>query len=149
MCVRFTHTAYLPLPQLSLSACRVHILPVMKDFCLISFGKLCDDRFSFNFNTNNVFLKKGNDFLTAYRDATPGIYLIYYDKPQPLPPISNHSIPPPPTPSPSLYNTLANSMHKMSTKRDLFLYLHQATCSPFPSTWIQYIDAGFMQRGQD
>ena len=70
-----------PPPQLILSARCIHILPVIKDFCLISVVKLCDDGFAVNFNTKNVFLRKLNDVLTGYRDATTGLYLIYFDKP--------------------------------------------------------------------
>ena len=68
-----THTAYLPLPQISLSTRRIHILPEMKDLWLISVGNLRDDGFSVNFNTNNLFLRKGDYILTGYIDATMGL----------------------------------------------------------------------------
>ena len=79
--MRSTHTAYLPLTHLYLSANRVHILPVMKGCYLISYRQLCDDGFAVKFNTKNVFLRKLNDFPTGYRDATTGLYLIGFYKP--------------------------------------------------------------------
>ena len=95
--MRFTHTSYLLLPQLSLSKYRIHILPDMKDICVISVGQLCDDRFAVNFNNKNFFLRKGSDVLTGYRDATTGLYLIGFDRAQPLPVVSNHAHLPSPT----------------------------------------------------
>ena len=56
--MRSTHTSHLPLPQLSLSACSIHILPTMKVCCLISIRQLCGEVFAVNFNTKNVFLRK-------------------------------------------------------------------------------------------
>ena len=115
--MRSTHTAYLPLPQISLSSLRVHILPVIKYFCLVYVGQLCDDGFAVKFNTNYVFLKKVNYILTSYIDATMGLYLIYFDNNQYLLVVLNHALLPPPTPPPIPSNTLANSIHKVSTKR--------------------------------
>ena len=138
-----THTSYFHLYQTSLSARRAHILPPMKDCWFIPVVKLCDIGFSVNFNTNNVFLLKINDFLTIYRYSATGIYLIDFDKPQPLPPISNLVFLSPPTTSPSSSNTLSNSLHEMSTKRDLVLYVHRSSRILVPSTWIQAIYSGF------
>ena len=119
----------------------------MKDCCLISTRQLCDEGFSVNFNTNNVFLQKVNGFITSYSDATTGIYLLYFDHPQPLPSISNYDLLPPPKPSPSTSNTLAKSVHGMSTKRGLVVYLHQDAWIPVPSTYIQEIEAGIYATG--
>ena len=141
--IRSTHTDDLSLPQISVSAGRFYILPSMKDRCLIYVGQLCDDRFSVNFNTNNVFLQKLNYALIGYRDATTSINLIDFDKPQPLPFVSNHAILPPSAPKPIPSNILVNYVHEISTKRDLVLYLHRSACIPVPSTWIQAIDVGF------
>ena len=57
--MRSTHTAYITLPHLSLYARRVHILPPMKDCCLISDQQLREDGFEVNFDTNNYFYEKG------------------------------------------------------------------------------------------
>ena len=135
--MRSTYTVYITLPQISLSARRVHILPAMKDCCLIYVVELSDDGFVLNFDSKNCFLRKGNDFLIGYMYATTDFYLIDFDKPQPLPSVSNHAVLPPSTSSPIPSNILANSMHVLSTKRDLVLYLHQAAWSPVQSIWIQ------------
>ena len=141
--MRFIHTTYLPLPHISLSSRCVHILSAMNDFCLVSFGQLCGDVVSVNFDTKNVFLRKGNYFLTGYEDSTTGLYLIDFDKPQPLPYISHHAILTPPTPSPIPSNILSNSLHDISTKRHLVLYLHKYACIIVPSSCIQAINTGF------
>ena len=135
--MRFIHTTYLPLPHISLSSRCVHILSSMNDCCLVSFGQLCGDVISVNFDTKNLFLRKGNYFLTGYEDSTTGLYLIDFDKPQPLPSLSNHAVLLPPIPSPSLSNILDNSFREICTKRDLFLYLHRSAWRPVPSTCFQ------------
>ena len=141
--MRSTHTYYLPLPQIYLSARHVHILPSMKYCCLISVRQLSDDGFAVNFDINTFFLRKLNGVLTDYRGATMGLYLIYFDKSQPIPYISHHSILPPPTPSPIPSNILSNSLHDISTKRHLVLYLHKCACIIVPSSCIQAINTGF------
>ena len=136
--MRFHYNASPPHPShLSLSACCVHILTGMKDCCFISVVELCDDGFALNFDSKNLFLRKGNGFLIGYMYATTDLYLIEFNKPQPLPSVSNHAVLPPSTSSPIPFNILANSVHVISTKRDLVLYLHQAAWRPVQSTRIQ------------
>ena len=109
--MKYTHNTYLPLPQLYLFARHVHILPAMKDHCLIPVRKICDDGFAVKFNTKNIFLQNFNDVLIVYRYVTIGLYLIDFDKPQPLTSISNHNFLPPSVPSSSPSKTLANFVH--------------------------------------
>ena len=58
--MRSTHISYYPLPNLFLSVRRVHILPPIKDICLIYVGQLCEDVLAVNFDTNIFFYKRGN-----------------------------------------------------------------------------------------
>ena len=115
----------------------------MKDCWLFYVVQLCEDSFAVKFDTKNIFLQKKKCVLIGYRDTNTGLYLIYFDHPQLLPYVTNHSNLYLSTPSPSLSNICAYSVHEMTTKMDLVLYLHQAACIPVPSTWIQAIDASF------
>ena len=62
----------------------------MKDLCLIYFGQLCEDNFAVNFGSKNIFLQKGKHIVIGYRDATTGLYLVYFDNPKPPPCVANN-----------------------------------------------------------
>ena len=51
-----SHTALLPIPQLSLSDHCIHVLLVMEYRCLMSVGQFCDDGLVVNFDAKNVYL---------------------------------------------------------------------------------------------
>ena len=89
------------------------------------------------------FLIKWKHVLIGYIDATTGLYLIDLCDPQPIPSVANYSTLALYTPFPRPSNVWSYSMHKMTTKNYLFLYLHQDACSPVPSTCIQEIYYGF------
>ena len=121
-----------PHTQLYLPARCVQILPEMKDHCLIHVGQLCGDGFAVNFDTKNIFPIKGKHVLIGYIDATNGLYLIYFDDPQQLPSVANHSDLALSTHFPRPSNICAYSVHETTTKKDLLLYLHQAAWIPVP-----------------
>ena len=133
---------FLPTPTLALFIYTIcpHLIPV-RDLCLISVGKLCEDGFAVNFYTRNVFLRKVKQVPIGYRYATTGLNLIYFDNPQPFPPVANHSALALSTPSPSPSNIYADSVNEMTTKNDLVLYLHRSEWIPVPSTLIKAIYA--------
>ena len=82
--MRLTHVVNLPTPQLYLVTYRVHILPEMKDRCIISVGQLWDNLFVVNFDNRHLLLQKEKLLLTGNRDPVTGLYLINFDAPQPL-----------------------------------------------------------------
>ena len=139
-----TNSYFLPTPTPDLFIYKIcpH-LPAMKDLCLISIGKLCEDGFAVKFYTRNVFLRKVKHVPIGYRYATTGLNLIYFHNPQPLPSVADHSSLALSTPSPSPSSIYAYSVNEITTKRELVLYLHQAECRPVPSTLIKAMYACF------
>ena len=113
--MRLTQIAYLHLPQIYLSAKNVHILPAVKERCLISVGKLCDDGFGVIFDTKKCFHEKGN------------LVLLVIDVPKK----ENNPIKQHPKLSVSLYGSsspkISLSINTNKLKRYRLIYIESAT----------------------
>ena len=109
-----THTALIPLPQISLAARCANIFPDLQNQALISIGQLCDNVFAATFSKDHLTLFKQNVTITGNCDARNGLYYINL-APCPKPTVQNAL---------SLPTLYAHSDHKMTTKSDLVRYLH-------------------------
>ena len=89
--MRSSQIDLLPISQLSIAARPIHILPDMKDQCLMSAGQLCDDGSAINFDATYVYLRKGDLQLRGTRDPISGLYCIEFYAPTPPPQVMNPS----------------------------------------------------------
>ena len=86
--MRSSHIVLLPIPQLSLVDHRIHVIPSMKDRCLMSVGKLCDDGSAVNFDARHVYLKS-RLILIGNIDHMSGLYYIEFYTPNQTPNFGN------------------------------------------------------------
>ena len=124
-----THTALLPLPQLSLAT---NIFLALHNRALIPIGQLCDNGFSATFSKDHITLVKQYITITGERDTNNGLYYINL-APRAQPTVQNAL---------SIHTAYAHSAYKIYTKSDLFRYLHCAAFRSVISTWTKAIDAG-------
>ena len=129
--IRASHTALLPFPQLPFGARQSNIFPALGERNLISIGQICDHGFSALFTAKDVSLVSPTATLKGTRNTNNGLY--YMD----LQCANQPPVTPIPPPSP-----FSNNVHTLSTKSDIFQYLHRLSFSPVVSTWSAAITSG-------
>ena len=87
--MRSSHISLLPIPQFSISARCIHVLPAMKDLYLVSVVNTCDDGFAVNFDAKHVYLRKVQLLLIGNRYTLSGLYNIDFYTPTHPPQIEN------------------------------------------------------------
>ena len=132
-----SHTALLPFPQLPLGARQSKHFPALGECNLISIGQLCDHGFYALFAAKYVSLISPTTTLKGTRNTNNGLYYMDLQSANQSP-IS--SIPP--------HYPFSNNVHVLSTKSDIFQYLHRLAFSPVVSTWTATITSGFSPHGQ-
>jgi hypothetical protein len=125
-----THTALLDMPHLPLAARQAHIFPDLSNSALLSIGQFCDNGYEARFTKHNVTIQQ-NDRIVLQGTRDPnGLWNL------------NLNSQPPTAPAAKQLRHAANNVYEFQNKRDIVGYLHQACCSPVPSTWIKAIEAG-------
>ena len=86
-----THEAELDITSLPLAARRVHIVPALSTFSLISIGQLCDSGCQVTFDANSVTVSHNTQIvLSGQRDTATGLWHLNLADPLP-PPMEHHS----------------------------------------------------------
>jgi hypothetical protein len=124
------HTALLDMPQLPLTARQAYIFPDLTNSALISIGQFCDNGYEAHFTQQNVTIQNDNVIvLTGTRDAN-GLWVLNLKNDTTIAPTNTTN------------QHATNNVYKHRSQKDIVKYLHEACCSPEPSTWIKAIDAG-------
>jgi hypothetical protein len=132
------------MPQLPLNARQAHVFPLLHNSALISISQFCNSNFEARFTKHDVTIldTTHNVILQGERDSITGLWQI-----QLAPPASESNqiitTNARAQPRPQLRRHAAHNVYELQKLRDIIQYLHQAACSPVPSTWCQAIDAGF------
>jgi hypothetical protein len=118
------------MPQLPLAARQAHIFPDLTNSALISIGQFCDNGNEARFTQHHVTIQNDDAIvLTGTRDAN-GLWVLNLKNDTTIAPTNTTN------------QHAANNVHEHRSQKDIVKYLHQACCSPVPSTWIKAIDAG-------
>ena len=138
-----TESGHLPIPHISPTSTKAHILPGLKSASLISLGQLCNNDCIIHLTKKTLHVFKHKKLiLTGYRNLNDGLWDVPLPQPSPLPssPTPPHQINNNQTPKPSSQaNVIIN---KSTTKQDLAKYFHACCFSPCPSTFIKAIKKG-------
>ena len=127
-----THTRELNIPTLPPAACVQHRLPAIKTTGLLSIGQLCDHGCSATFSQHHLVIKnkRATKILVGHQNSSNGMWMVQLDKQAQ-----------PHTKLPLTCNTI---MLSDTTKKYLAHFHHASLGSPFPSTLLKAIDAGFL-----
>jgi hypothetical protein len=125
-----THIALLDMPQLPLTARQAHIFPDLSNSALLSIGQFCDNRYEARFTKHSVTIDQNNTIVLKGTRDPNGLWNLNLNDQSPSAPASQQ------------LSHAANNVYELQNKQDIVRYLHQACCSPVPSTWIKAIEAG-------
>jgi hypothetical protein len=134
--MKSTHTATLYIPQLSRVAKAAHVFPAMENNSLLSVGQLCDEGYSFLFNTNKVKIlnEKQEIIMNGSRDHATGLWRINLLQTNPTcdvsePPYQPHTV---------------NNVYALCNSGALVNYLHKAMFSCTKSALVHAIKKGHL-----
>jgi hypothetical protein len=125
-----THTALLDMPQLPLAAQQAYIFPDLSNSALLSIGQFCDNGYTARFTNDDVTIERNNTIVLKGTRDPNGLWNLSLNDQSPSTPASHE------------LTHAANNVYELQNKKDIVQYLHQACCSPVPSTWIKAIEAG-------
>jgi hypothetical protein len=125
-----THTALLGMPQLPLTARQAHIFPDLSNSALVSIGHFYDNGYEARFTKHSFTIEQNNDIVLKGTRHPNGLWNLNLNDHLPSAPASQQ------------LSHAANNVYELQNKQDIVRYLHQACCSPVPSTWIKAIEAG-------
>ena len=129
-----SHTGLLTFHDLPEAARTTHIFPYMQQQALISVGQLADSGFTYTFNDTSVVITNRTTTINGERDLQEGG--LYYVN---LPPSKQLALVPPS----DKFCYINLNAYDMTTKCNLFQYLHRCAGCPFVPTWTQAIQAGY------
>jgi hypothetical protein len=134
--MKSTHTATLDIPQLSRVAKAAHVFPAMENNSLLSVGQLCDEGYSFLFNTNGVKIlnEKQEIIMKGSRDHATGLWRINLLQTNPTYNISQ---------PPSQLHTV-NNVYALRNSDALVKYLHKAIFSCKKSALVHATKKGHL-----
>jgi hypothetical protein len=146
--IQSSHTCHLVLHQLPDTAKKAHVIPGLSTSSLLSVGQLVDAERSVTFEKAKLqVLHKNANILEGQRNLRNRLWKVDLQGKTSHPALSH---PPPANVGKSHKdaahlaekNCEAHSVYECSNKLDLVRFLHAATFSPVPDTWINSIRAG-------